>query len=477
MAQEQSVLPKASDLLELARRPVQVIGHPSWTTACETALGLITAGPRLIVLLGPPGSGKTTLLRNRATTLRERRRAVCLLDFDNSRPDLARADVVLVDEADRISTVRLDELSRRGGRAVVLAVLPASGERFQHYPDVTIVRLASLSADHACAFLAERLTQLGLPMACLTEAAWTGLVAHARGVPRLLIALLGLSLFIAGEGGASQVTGTHVERAVAVRSGAVASEKIEPVRANTDPAKRGPAFLSGDRARDRTGGGKRERQRRWRTQAVAALVAICLFAAAGVLRTGGPPRAVDQTATFASGTPPTAGTENAASITAANRRSAPHPPKEVTSAPALPAGPVIPHAPASLAVAPTAAENGAAAPPTRAAAAVTDVALELPSGAVVHVVMIYPRGDRAAEQRGLDLARLLRSDRFAVGDPFPVPPRESRRGISYYFAQDEGAAAEIGRRIGGQYGEGRLVRLPPSAGLPRPGTIEIALGD
>jgi len=474
MAQEQSVLPKASDLLELARRPAQVIGHPSWTTARETALALATAGPRLIVLLGPPGSGKTTLLRDLATTLRERRRAVCLLDFDDSRFELARADVVLVDEADRISAVRLDELSRRGGRTVVLAVLPASGERFCHYPDVTTVRLASLSADQACTFLAERLAQLGLPMACLTEAAWTGLVAHARGVPRLLIALLGLSLFIAGEGGASQVTGTHVERAVAVRSGGVASDKIGPVRANADPAGRVPAFLSGDRATDRTG--RRERERRRRTQAAAGLVAICLFAAGGLLLTGGPQRAVDRTASLGSAAPPTVGTENAASI-AANGRSAPHPPKEVGSAPTLPAGRVIPPAPASLPVAPAAARNGAAAPPTPAPAAVNDVALELPSGAVVHVVLIYPRGNQAAEQRGLDLARLLRSDGFAVGDPFPVPPRESRRGISYYFAQDEGTAAEIGRRIGGQYGSGRLVRLPPSAGLPRPGTIEIALGD
>jgi hypothetical protein len=100
----------------------------------------------------------------------------------------------------------------------------------------------------------------------------------------------------------------------------------------------------------------------------------------------------------------------------------------------------------------------------------------LPSGALIHVVMIYPRGDEAAAQRALDLARVLRSDGFGVGDPFPVPPRESKRGISYYFAQDEDAAIEIGRRLGGQYGEGRLVRLPRSAGLPRPGTIEIALG-
>lgn len=476
MAQEQSVLPKASDLLELASRPAQVIEHPSWTAARETALARVIAGPCLVVMLGPPGSGKTALLRNLAITIRERGWAACLLDFDDGRSDLGRVDVVLVDEADRISAARLDELSRRGQRPVVLAVLPASGERFRHYPGLTIVQLASLSADQACAFIAERLAQLGLPMACLTEAAWAGLVAHARGVPRLLTALLGLSLFVAGEAGASQVTGTHVEQAVAVRGGGAASEKIEPARTNADPAGGDvPAFLSGDRATaDREG---QERRRR-RTQGVAALVAICLFAAAGMLLTGGRQRAVDRTVSSGFGVPRIVGTEKAVTTSAVNGPAAPNPPKEVASAPTLPAGPVIPPAPASPPAAPP-EPNGAAAPPTRPPpAAVSGVAAqELPSGAVVHVVMIYPRGDQAAAQRGLDLVRMLRSDGFAVGDPFPAPPRESRRSISYYFAQDEGAAAEIGRRIGGQYGEGRLVRVPPSAGLPRPGTIEIALGD
>lgn len=470
MAQEQSILPKASDLLELASRPTQIIEHPSWTTARETALALVTAGPCLIVLLGPPGSGKSALLRSLATALCERGQDVCLLDFDDSRPDLGRADVVLVDEADRISEVRLDELSRRGGRPVVLAVLPTSGERFRHYPGVTMVRLASLSPDQACAFISGRLAQLGLPMACLTEAAWAELVAHARGVPRLLIALLGLSLFVAGEDGARQVAGTHVQRAAAVRDGSADSDKIQPALASADPARRDvPVFLAAGGSADRKSG----RRPRRPTQVVAALVAICLFAAAGALLTGGRQRAVDQTSSV-SAVPPVVGTKQAVSVTVVNEQTAPNAAREL--------GPVAPSVPVSPAATPAAKPDDtvepppATGPPAAAPVVATRKALELPLGALIHIVMIYPRGDQVAAQRGLDLAHVLRSEGFAVGDPFPVPPRESRRGISYYFVQDEGAAADIGRRVGGQYGGGRLVRVPPNAGLPRPGTIEIALG-
>jgi energy-coupling factor transporter ATP-binding protein EcfA2 len=473
VAQEQSVLPKASDLAELASRPAQVIEHPSWTTARETVLAQVTARPCLIVMLGPPGSGKTTLLRNLTSTLRERGRAACLLVFDDNRPDLERADVVLADEADRISSARLHELSRGGERPVVLAVLPASGERFWNYPGVTTVRLASLPPDQACAFLAERLAQLGLPNGCLTEAAWARLVAHARGVPRLLIALLGLSLFVAGEAGARQVTGAHVEEAVWVRGGGADPDEIEPALANADSVEQDvPRFLAGGGPAASAADRKSERRRRRRTQVVATLVATCLFAAAGALLTGRQQRAVEQTASSRAGPVPIVSTQKAVSVTTGT----PGPPKEVASEPALPAAPVIPPAPASPPLAPAPEPNNAAAPPAAAPAAVAGATQELPSGALIHVVIIYPRGDQAAAQRAKDLARRLRSAGLALGDPFPVPPRESKRGIRYYFAQDESAAIEVGRRLGGQYGEGRLVRLRRSAGLPRPGTIEIALG-
>jgi len=507
MAEEQSVLPKASDLLGLAGRPAQVIEHPRWTTARETALARVAAGPCLIVLLGPPGSGKTTLLRNLATALRKRGLTVCLLDFDGSQAEVRHADVVLVDEADRLSAARIDELSRRGGRPVVLAALPASGERFRPYPDVAIVQLAVLSPDEACAFLAGRLAQLGLPIDCLTESAWAGLIAHARGVPRLLIALLGLALFVAGEDDARQVTGAHVEQAVAVRGGGAESEKVKPAPTRGDSAGLDiPQFLAADPFVGTRADRHSKTRTRRRTQAIAALMAVCLFAAAGALLTGGGHRETDRTESSGAGAPAAIETQRTASVASRTELPSPHgqapavagtellgpnasvvaggpnPPRPAVAAAqggAAPAPSAAPPPPASSP--PTAAEQGvAAAPPIvapqPAPAAASDTAQVLPSGPLIHVILIYPRGHQAAAQRGLDLARELRSDGFAVGEPFPVPPRESKPGISYYFAQDEDAAAKIGRRLGDQYGEGRLVRLPPSAGLPRPGTIEIALG-
>ncbi len=487
MAQEQHVLPKASDLLELASRPARVIEHPSWTTARETALALVAAGPYLIVLLGPPGSGKTALLRNLATTLRELGRTTAFLDFDDNQPAIGRADVVLVDEADRMSAARLDELSRRGERAVVLAVLPAPGDRFRHYPGVTVVRLAPLSPDQACKFLAERLAQLGLPAGCLTEAAWARLIAHGRGVPRLLIALLGLALFVAGEDDAPQVTDAHVEQAVAVRGGDAKSDKAGLAPTKADPTELDiPEFLAVDGPTKTQADRHGETRRRRRTRMVAALVAVCLFAAAGALLTGGGHRKADQTQASQSAAPALAGKQGPSSVGAGAELALVNPPPTpVAVAPppaatvslgsaalALPASP-----PPTVAAEPSGAAAPQAVPRPPPPAAATGATPDLPPGALIHLVLIYPRDDQGAAQRGLDLARLLRSDGFGVGDPFPVAPRESKRGINYYFAQDEDAAAEIGRRLGGQYGDVRLVRLPPSAGLPRPGTIEIALGN
>jgi hypothetical protein len=191
----------------------------------------------MIVVLGSPGTGKTALLRDLATTFRERGRSACLLDFGDSPFDVGPAEIVLVDETDRMSATRLDELRSRGDLAIVLAALPASEQRFASYPDVTIVRLSPLSPDRARAFLVERLAQLGLPRGCLTEAAWKQLIAYGRGVPRLLLSLLGLALFLAGEEKAERVTHAHVEQAVEATGGSTEASTGEPDRTGATPTK------------------------------------------------------------------------------------------------------------------------------------------------------------------------------------------------------------------------------------------------
>ena len=227
-------LPTARDLRAVAGRPAHAIAHPAWSEARETVLALVTAGPAMIVVLGPPGTGKTALLRDLSATFGERGRSACLLDFGDSPFEVGPAEIVLVDEADRMSATRLDELRSRGDVAIVLATLPASGERFARYPDVTVVRLSPLSPDGARAFLVERLAQLGLPNGCLTEAAWTQLIASGRGVPRLLLTLLGLALFVAGEEQSEQVTDAHVEEAVETKGGRTGAT-AEPGHTEANP--------------------------------------------------------------------------------------------------------------------------------------------------------------------------------------------------------------------------------------------------
>jgi type II secretory pathway predicted ATPase ExeA len=229
--QEQSAPLGVGDPLTPARRPTHFIGHKIWNEARETVLALVTAGSALIVVLGPPGIGKTALLRDLAATFGERGRVACLLDFGDSPRDIGSAEIVLVDEAERMSAARLDELCSRGDLAIVLAALPASRKRFEHYPEATVVQLKPLSPNEARAFLVERLAQLGLPNACLTEGAWTRLIVHGRGVPRLLLILLGLALFVAGEEHAEQVADAHVEQAVEARDGGTDGRTLEPVGA------------------------------------------------------------------------------------------------------------------------------------------------------------------------------------------------------------------------------------------------------
>jgi hypothetical protein len=79
---------------------------------------------------------------------------------------------------------------------------------------------------------------------------------------------------------------------------------------------------------------------------------------------------------------------------------------------------------------------------------------------VIRVVLTYPHGDMAAAKRGAELARVLRTDGLGVGDPFPVAPQLSKKGISYYFSQDAGAATDLGQRLHGDYGKPKLARLP-----------------
>ncbi len=485
--QTQGVLPSARHLLQMGSRPAQVIAHPTWSAARDTVLTLATAGPRLIAVLGPPGSGKTTLLRDLVSAFGARGHAACLLAFGDSPLAVGAAGVVLVDEAERMSATRLEELCR-GDSVCVIAVLPAFAARLRHhYPDAAIVRLAALSPEEAFAFLAERLAQLGLPLTCLTEAAWAQLIKHSRGVPRLLIALLWLTLLVAAEKHADCVTGTHVALAVEVRDGTAEGTNVEPAPVEPDFAE--PVGIGEGLGSATSAGAEANRadamcRRRWRGPAAGVALATASLVAATVLLT---PGQMDETAPsglkaspIAVGTnqPPVAAvkTEQASDVAPVDTAAKP-PASEAVAAVqnAVGAAAVTPlglRLPAPVAREPQTAAPPEPAPPPQQSPPNAATTPNWTSRGSLRVVLIYPRGDMAAAKRGFELARALRADGLNVDDPLPIAARKLKPRVMYYFSQDANAAAEMGRRLHGEYGEARLV----TPRRHRPGTIEIAVG-
>ncbi len=485
-SQELHVLPTANELLKLGSRPAQVIEHPSWNEARDRVISLVTGSPSLIAVLGPPGSGKTTLLHDLGSKLGKLGYAARLLEFADNSLEVEPTEIVLIDEADRISSTWLEALCRGGAATIVLAALPAFAEHLEdHYPDVAIVPLTALPADEALAFLAERLAQFGLPMTCLTEAAWAQLIVHGNGVPRLLFALLKLTLLIAAEKHAERATGVHVKLAVEVRNGTAGGTEFEPTATNSDIAEPdAPGRIPGPAVSSDAGADAGKRTRHSSRGPVAG--AVCLVAAAALLIWW----QTNETASSGPNASPVSvggiRAENAdaagALASTALRPSAPAGINESKAAVQATIAPVqssmattgtvrVPAATMSSNAAPSVAE--VSHQPATAAAGTTQ---DLPANALVHVVLTYPRGDMAAAERAAELARVLRTGGLGVGDPFPVAPRTSKKSISYYFTQDASAATDIGQRLRGEYGEAKLVRLPRAAGQPRPGTIEIALG-
>lgn len=487
-SQEPHFLLKATDLLNLYSRPADVIACPTWAKARGKILTLVATGTRFIALLGAAGSGKTTLLRDLAGTLGERGYSVCLLDFGNSPTGAETAGIVLIDEADRMSPPQLEALCRDSSSAVVLAALPGFGECLQRLcPDTAIVTLTALLPEEAFELLAERLAQLGLPTTCLNETAWTQLIRHGRGVPRLLVALLKLTLLIAAENHAECVTGTHVDLAVEVRNGSVAATEVssDPMQSdfavlNTVTAI--PLPVTRADADDGNGGNKATRYR-WRGPAAGAAFAAASLIAATSLQTRWN---ADETVTHRSDASPVSVGMGKPGPATSNTRQAGAPPPLDPAARTAAAGGVtteqnaVEHrtfTPAALELPAPAgmALKSSAGPVSSATAqpfAADNASQPLPAGDPIRVVLVYPRGNTAAAKQGAEVARALRADGLQVADPVPIAPQWAKHSIRYYFIQDANAAAEIARRLRGEYGVAKMVRSQRHL----PGTIEVAVG-
>lgn len=474
---ESFALPPSGVLMQLMGRPGPIITHPAWHQARDKILVLLHGKTRLIALLGPPGSGKTTLLRDLTDTLQRSQPVTYASEFSDMSAGLPRDGIVLVDEAERLSSEALAMLAGQRDLTVILTALPSFYGRFIEFRTGAVVSLPLLTQREARAFLASWMDEFGLSADALTPAAWERLIAYCRGVPRLLVSLLKLALFVAADEPASRVRLEHVETAITVQGGnaeaslaeiarvsaerhadqqTVAAAAAEPEDALEIPlpdpllsTAEPPAMLEAPLV-------ERSSPRRGRIAAWCAVAVLCVAGLGFALFWGNRRVPTDS------------------SMLARNSAiEAPAPPPVVEPtptpepAPPTPAKPVVSPPP----VAPVVTATAAAPAPTPTA---TQAAL--PSGASIRVVVTYARGDAAALQRSQDLARTLRANGVTVTDPYPVAQKDSQPSIRYYFAEDEGAAGAIASRLGADYGSPSRFRFSSRDGMPRPGTIEVDVG-
>ena len=498
---EGRILPPPGELMQLMSRPAPLVVHPVWRDARDKVLGLVQVQARLIAILGPAGSGKTTLLRVLAETLPRVKPVTWFSEFSDVGCEFPPDSIVLVDEAERLNDQTFDTLARTESVTIVMTALPPFYGRLQDFPKSEVVSLPRLTDDEAMAFLAEWVAQFGLPVSSLTPEAWERLVAHCRGVARLLVSLLKLALFVAAEESAPRVVLAHVEQAIAIQGGGVETNLAElaglsPEGASVagetpdvdvsfadsalvayeapqaiqyasadEPARSGPPPASGARKAGRVAAG-----------------VCCVALVALVLLWVGPGQVHDRTLlpqemrgkllaslSVKAFPPAPAPREASQPVAASNNRVPPSTSVDATEATANQAA--VPTIKTSSSDDTVAAHDAAPAVVSPAAATVT-----LPPGASVRIVVTYPQGDTAAAQRSTELSSALRADGFNVGDPFSVAPRNSKPGVRYYFVQDEGTAKQITDRLGGNYGTPTLARFLARDGLPRPGTIEIRVG-
>jgi hypothetical protein len=440
---------------EAASRAAQAerfVDHTAWREALAQVRAALTQPHPVIAVLGPPGTGKTWLLRALRDELRAAGQNAVLLARGDAAAGPAPGSgpgVVLVDEADRIDPATLQALTDAGARGLVLAALPASAGRLEAIPGMVVVASRALRPEEAASFVRARLAAACVPDR-LTPGAVAEIVANGRGIPRLLAAVTTAAEFVATLEASAEVTAAHVQEAVLLRGDAGAASDVE---ASSGPAPVLPAVKLTE-----TGSNIHpDPDERWAESAAAAVPEPPRRRRAGLLAA----LACAAAALFVT----YAATQPAGERL--GRRAAALLPGRVAPAPASADAVAAPPAVAvevasnqATGVAPAVATQGPAAP-------------GLPSGVLPHVVLSYWQGDPAAERRASEIARTLRAAGIAANDPVPVLQRIAEPGIAYFFAEDRAGAAEIGRALGGTYGEGRSASLQQDEPLPRPGTIEL----
>lgn len=191
-----------------------LVPFASWRRARDRACAALLAGERVLLVTGPSGTGKTMLIHEIARVLRftgwDVSTSVSELPPATGRAGSAPS-VLLVDEADRLSEAELRTLCSSTRSSVLLAGMDSLAERCPGSPRIS---LAPLSPAEAKLYIEQWLTQAGFDGSRLEVAAVLRIIELSTGLPRLLGALLGGSIWLAGS---APVTPQKVDEAASLR--------------------------------------------------------------------------------------------------------------------------------------------------------------------------------------------------------------------------------------------------------------------
>lgn len=461
--------------------PQDAIGEGGWGQATDTALALLLAGPGLTVLLGPSGVGKTLLLTELERRLRARGRDVTLIRQGQEALAGGEQAVVFALPPDKI--LLIDEVKAAEGvllalpgleqRHCLLSAQPSFEAELLDLADPpAIIRLHPLSPSAAQLFIAERLRRAGRPAAQLTEPALRLLITGTHGIPRLLCAVGGGALYLAGSENAEQVSVEHVTQALEFAGLDAADRAAEPPAGElqAEPeAVASPPIAAGPPAapksarpfvvlRDEQLEVPPPRAKRSHIPKWAALFLLIAAASAWLVATKmqDPPRPPQDLA-FVPTAPPRPALETE-----------PQPAPQHAASPSAPAE--MPSPPASRPLPPPLTTPALAPVPPPAPAGATQV-----NAASIRLVVSYPRGDAVVAAQAARLARSLVRAGFVVGTPVPAPAFLGGSSLRVFYPQDQPAASLLRDAFGDPSLSVLLAPLGGASSLPRPGTVEISL--
>ncbi|MBO1073847.1 P-loop NTPase family protein [Roseomonas marmotae] len=487
------------------------VAHAAWVAARHDILEAFKAGEHLVALLGPPGIGKSRLLLEVEEALRSPERRVLRLENGDWVEAASAPQLLLVDEADRMDEGRLRQLAQRGVGFTLLAGLPALDERLEGLP-CRRVQLGPMPIRDIPAYVAARMAEVELQPGRLAPGTVEALAEAAGGVPRLLNLLIGTSFFVADMAAAETVRPEHVREAAALRSEMFEDEDgvgpaavlpgIDEASMEAGPPApplASPPFAPPPVAPPPVAPPPAEAPHAEPPPAappvaehpvppappaapppsLARLQAPPAPPPAGLLPSAPPARAARRARRMALLGLIVLLAGGALAWAAFRDHGAP-PPEEAPMAmiPAVdpaasPAAPEL--APPDEATAVATAE--APVPPGSSEAPADPAAprANLPTGAMVRVIITYPRGAAGASNRATALAGELERAGLAASAPFPVSQPPAAPQLNYFFREDREAALKVQQVGAAQLGQAQPRLGSVTSALPRPGAIELGL--